>query len=144
VSPPTRRASACVVARDDEGRILLHRRSDNGNWGLPGGGIEPDETAAAAAVREALEETGYRVELDRLLGVYSDPAFTTMTYPDGGRVAYVAVVFTARVTGGAPALSDETLEVGWFGPDELPASVSPGHRQRIEDALQGGSQAFAR
>lgn len=144
VRPAVRRASACVVAQDETGRILLHRRSDNGCWALPGGGIEPDETAAVAAVREALEETGFEVELERLVGVYSDPAHTTLTYPNGDRVAYVAVAFAARVVGGAARLCEETLEVGFFAADELPDSVMEGHRVRIADALAGRDAAFAR
>lgn len=139
-----RKTSACAVVQDSEGKLLLHRRSDNGNWGLPGGGIELNETAEQAVVREVLEETGYEVEALRLVGVYSTPSFTTITYPDGNSVTYVALSFECRVTGGAPALGDETLEVGWFAAAELPGSVSPGHLQRIEDALAGETAAFVR
>lgn len=148
--PPTppneapRKASACAVVLDVDGRVLLHRRSDNGCWGLPGGGIERGETAEQAVVREVREETGYEVEAERLVGVYSDPELTSITYPDGSTVAYVALAFGCRVTGGAPALSDESLEVGWHDPVALPDSVSRGHRQRIRDALDGSGGAFMR
>ncbi len=139
-----RRTSARAVVQDSDGRILLHRRSDNGRWGLPGGGIEMDETAGEAVVREVREETGYDVEAVRLVGVYSTPALTTITYPDGNSVTYVALTFECHALGGSPTLSDETLEVDWFAADSLPGSVSPGHLQRIEDALAREVAAFMR
>ena len=43
-----RRAGACAVVLDDRGRVLLHKRTDNGRWALPGGAIETGETAEAA------------------------------------------------------------------------------------------------
>lgn len=142
--PATRRASANALVFDEAGRVLLHCRSDNGTWALPGGGIEPDETAAEAAVRECREETGYLVEVARLTGVYSDPARTTMVYPNGDRVAYVAVAFSCRLVGGTPTLCDETLAIDWFAPDDLPDSVTAGHRERIADALADPPTVAAR
>src|SRR5512135_1153543 len=53
--------SVCAVALDASGRLLLHRRSDNGLWGLPGGKVDPGESVSAAVAREVLEETGFRV-----------------------------------------------------------------------------------
>ena len=62
----------CSAAMFDEhGRILLTRRADNGQWCLPGGGMEPGESAAEACEREVLEETGLSVRVRRLVGVYS-------------------------------------------------------------------------
>ena len=57
----------------DDGAVLLIRRTDNGNWALPGGAVEMNESVAGAAVRETFEETGMQVEVTGLLGVYSDP-----------------------------------------------------------------------
>lgn len=66
------RVGAYAVVIDD-GRILLAHWNEHGKtgWTLPGGGLELGEDAQAAAVREVLEETGYVVELDELLGVDS-------------------------------------------------------------------------
>ena len=61
------------MAFDPVGRILLLRRKDNELWALPGGVMQPGETIAAAAVREAKEETNIDVEITGLVGVYSDP-----------------------------------------------------------------------
>ena len=64
---------ANAIIFDDDGGILLEKRSDNGWWGLPGGHVEIGESAQDAVVREVLEETGLVVEIMRLVGVYSHP-----------------------------------------------------------------------
>ena len=139
-----RRSAACGIVFDGEGRLLLHRRADNGRWALSGGAIEVGETAAEAVVREVFEETGYRVKGVRIVGVYSDPVHTTMRYPNGDVSSYVAIGFECSVVGGEAALSDETAEVGWFLPGELPEGFHPGHVPRVEDALARESAAFSR
>jgi ADP-ribose pyrophosphatase YjhB (NUDIX family) len=62
-----------AVTTDDEGRILLQKRSDSGNWALPGGTMDIGETFAQSAIREVNEETGFDVRIDRIIGIYSDP-----------------------------------------------------------------------
>lgn len=114
------------------------QRADNGSWGLPGGYVEVGESVAAAAAREVLEETGVRVELGRLVGVYSDPALQVIAYPDGRRVQAVNLCFEARaLSRGAPTTPEETLATGWFAPDALPEPLVPIHAIRIQDALAG-------
>ena len=71
-------AVTVAVARDD-GAVLLIRRTDNGNWALPGGAIELRESVAEAAIRETLEETGVKVEVTGLAGIYSDPRHVSTT-----------------------------------------------------------------
>jgi mutator protein MutT len=139
-----RRTAACAIIFNEQGRLLLHRRTDNGRWALPGGAIEIGETADQAVVREVEEETGYKVNVLRLVGVYSDPQHTTITYPDGNVNAYVAIAFECRVMSGSPALSDETSAVEWFDPNELPATFYPGHVPRLRDALSNQAAAFYR
>ncbi len=73
---------SALVWRDRE--ILLMRRSDNGHWGLPGGFVEVGESIADATRREVAEETGWSVELGRLIGVYSDPATNVVDYSKAG------------------------------------------------------------
>jgi 8-oxo-dGTP pyrophosphatase MutT (NUDIX family) len=62
--------AVCVAIRDAESRVLLAHHVETNLWGLPGGTIEPGETPADAAVREAWEETGLLVRLTRLVGVF--------------------------------------------------------------------------
>jgi ADP-ribose pyrophosphatase YjhB (NUDIX family) len=138
------RPGAAAVILTDEG-VLLQRRSDNGRWGLPGGGVEPGESVSAAVVREVLEETGLDVEPVRLVGVYSDPAnHQVVTYPDGNVIHYVSTVFECRIVGGTLTCGDESLELAFFDPEALPAEVLPIARIRIQDALERRVEAFVR
>jgi mutator protein MutT len=139
-----RHAAACAIVLDDQGRVLVQRRTDNGRWCLPGGAIETGETAAEAVAREVREETGYQVRVMRIVGVYSDPAQTTIRYPNGDVSSYVAVAFECRVIGKAPALSDETAEVKWFAPDALPEGFHAAHVERVRDAVARKDAAFVR
>jgi len=139
-----RRTATAAAVFDAQGRILLHRRSDNGYWALPGGMMETGETADECVAREVQEETGYEVKVLRLVGVYSDPKHTTITYPDGNTVAYVNILFECKAVGGAPALSDESTAVDWFPPDALPQPFYPGHVPRLQDARARQVAAFYR
>jgi 8-oxo-dGTP pyrophosphatase MutT (NUDIX family) len=103
-------ATAAVLDGD---RLLLTRRSDNGEWCLPGGGMDAGERPAETAVREVLEETGLVVRVTELLGVYSNPD-VVVVYPDGNRVQVVGTLFRAEQVEGTAGLSDEVTEIGWF------------------------------
>ena len=78
--------SVAVALRDADGRVLLARHSEGGVWLLPGGGIEPGETPADAAVREMFEETGLLVRLTGLIGVFGGPEFI-VHYRNGHRTS---------------------------------------------------------
>jgi ADP-ribose pyrophosphatase YjhB (NUDIX family) len=114
--------SVSVLPADEAGRILLVREAgQDGGWGTVGGAVEPGESPADAAVREAREEIGADIELTRLVDVVGGPDYE-VTYPNGDRVAYVAAVYEARIVDGSPAPGDgEISELAWFAPDELPA-----------------------
>jgi 8-oxo-dGTP pyrophosphatase MutT (NUDIX family) len=107
-------ATAAVLDGD---RLLLTKRSDNGEWCLPGGGTDPGERPAETAEREVLEETGLTVRVTELLGVYSNPD-VVVVYPDGNRVQIVGVLFRAERVAGTAGLSNEVTEVGWFTAEE--------------------------
>ncbi len=137
---------SAVVWRESSVReLLLMQRSDNGCWGLPGGYVEPGESVVEATVREVMEETGYRVEVGRLIGVYSDPARQVVEYPDGRRVQAVNLCFEA-VAGekGEPTTPAETLAVGFFAPRELPKPFVPPHEVRIADVIDWETAARVR
>jgi ADP-ribose pyrophosphatase YjhB (NUDIX family) len=112
--------SAAVIPRDEDGRILLVRLIDTGQWATIGGAIEPDESPQQSAVREAQEEAGVTVALGRILGVLGGPEFR-LTYPNGDQTSYVSTVFEATVVDGVPTPDgDETSEVRWWAGDALP------------------------
>ena len=126
-------ASAVIV---HEERVLLARRRDIGWWNLPGGGVEPGETAEEGLRREVREEVRAKVEIVRLVGVYSKP-----------QKDEVVLTFLCALAEGQLAsigTSDEVSEVGWFARDTLPDDLLPKHRQRVLDALAGQREAFLR
>ena len=129
--------SAVVRQRGEPDRILLMRRSDNEHWGLPGGYVEPGESVQSAAQREVREETGYEIEVGRLVGVYSDPRMQVIDYGRGRRVHAINLCFEA-IAGDQRELGtpDETLALGFFGIDALPQPFVPIHAVRVSDAMQ--------
>ena len=149
-------AAACI--RDEEGRILLLRRSDGDNmWGFPGGGVELGERVAETVVREVREEIGLEVEPVALIGVYSSPEYA-FAYPNGDQVQPVTAFFECRVVGGERGQrasvrgqrasvrpdQEEILGARYFGPeDELPP-MHPCCVAKAHDAFAFRGQAFFR
>jgi predicted kinase/8-oxo-dGTP pyrophosphatase MutT (NUDIX family) len=112
--------STAVLPRDGAGRLLLVRLIDTGDWATIGGAVEPDESPRECAVREAEEEAGVIVELGNILGVFGGLEYR-VTYRNGDESAYVVTVFDATVMEGTPRPDgEETSEVGWFRPEDLP------------------------
>ena len=129
---------------DEQRRVLLTKRLDNGQWCLPSGGMEPGESAAEACEREVFEETGLRVRVKRLVGVYSHPDQLSI-YPDGNKVQIVALHFEAEVTGGELGLSDETSDFGFFSLEQVEGLEMLGrHKERIVEPLANQTDAFIR
>jgi len=113
--------SVSVLLVGAGGRLLLVRHAGHADgWAILGGAVDPGESPAEAAVREAREEIGAGVRLARLVDVLGGPDYE-VTYPNGDRVAYVTAVYEAAIIDGDPAPSDgELSEVGWFALEELP------------------------
>lgn len=82
--------------------------------------------------------------VDRVVGVYSDPASQIVVYPDGRVIHFVTTLFVCRVTGGALAGSDEGLAWGWFEPDALPPNLTAYARVWLADALAEAGQFSVR
>ena len=127
--------SAVVV--DDEGRILLQRRSDSGNWALPGGVMDIGETFAESVIREVKEETGFDVRIERIVGIYSDPGHV-FAYGDGEVRQEFNICLAATIVGGELAVSSESTDVRFFSLDELPSlTMHESIRKRIDDYMAG-------
>jgi ADP-ribose pyrophosphatase YjhB (NUDIX family) len=119
-----------VIRHDDS--VLLVKRTDNGEWAPVSGIVDPGEEPGVAARREALEETGVTISVDRLAAVkVSQP----VVYPNGDRAVYLDHSFACSWVDGEPHVADdESTEVRWFRFDALP----PTKRElveRIEAAL---------
>ena len=123
-----------AVVLDDDGRVLLGRRADNGRWAVISGILEPGEQPAVAIVREVLEETGVQAVVEGLAAV--DTGSDVVVYPNGDRAQYLDLTFLCRAVGGeARVADDESTDVGWFAPDALPEPLVESSRERIARAL---------
>jgi 8-oxo-dGTP pyrophosphatase MutT (NUDIX family) len=128
--------SASAIVTDEHGRILLIKRRDNTLWALPGGGHDIGETIADTAVREVKEETGLDVEVTGLVGVYTNPRHV-VAFTDGEVRQQFSLLFTTKVLGGTLATDDESTDIAWTHPDDVPKlDMHPSMRLRIEHYLQ--------
>lgn len=109
--------SAAVFDQNNE-RILLIRRADNGEWDVPGGYMDAGEDFSEACAREVYEETGLVVEVRRLIGIYTNPHLL-LEYPDGNRWQLIILHFEASMIAGELTPGDESLELRFFTPEEI-------------------------
>lgn len=138
------RLGCTAIIFDEHKRVLLTRRTDNGQWCLPGGAMDSGESAAEACEREVWEETGLRSRVKRLVGIYSDPN-QLVIYPDGNKAFVVALSFEAEIVGGELGLSNETIDAGFFSVTEMESMAMFGnHKLRVEDALLNQAEAFVK
>jgi ADP-ribose pyrophosphatase YjhB (NUDIX family) len=113
----------------DSAVLLIRHRSGKQPWALPGGGVERNERLSEAARREAREETGARVRVDRLLGMYE-------RFGDGVS-NYVAVFICKPLDAPRPPRSLEIAEARFFPLDRLPDGADIGTRRRVAEYLAG-------
>ena len=109
---------AAGIVRDANGAVLLVRRAlmpCAGEWALPAGFQEADETPVEAVAREVREESGIEVEVGELFD---------LVFVRGGRRPVNLAVFLCRATGGVLRAGDDCLEVAWFDLDALPADLA--------------------
>lgn len=119
---PVQGAQVAVIEAD---RVLLQFRPWPPGWELPGGHCEASEDPAMSAAREAEEETGLRVRIERLVGVYTW----------GGLRSAGDVLYLGSNVGGRRRRSLEAWSSRWFAREQLPRTVFPWMRQRILDAF---------
>ena len=130
--------SANSIVLNEAGEILLIRRTDNGNWSLPGGAMDLGESLGQTAIRETLEETGIECRLTGISGIYTNPNHV-LEYTSNGEVRQeFSVVFTAEKTGGEPTPSSESSRVDWVAASDLRSlQMHSSMRERIERFLDG-------
>ena len=106
--------------------------------------MEAGESVEECCAREVFEETGLRVRVKRLTGVYSNPD-QLVIYPDGNQSHFVVMNFKAEIIDGELGLSDETSKAGYFSLAETASMpMHDRHADRVVDALTGQAEAYIR
>ena len=122
---PLLQVGASVILEDEQGRVLLQKRTDNHCWGYPGGSVELDERVEGTATRELLEETGLIANHLELFGVFSGKELHYV-YPNGDEVSNVDIVFLCKDYSGSLCLdSEESEDLCFFEAGQLPVNLSP-------------------
>ena len=134
-----------AIIFNEQGEILLQRRKDVDQWCVLSGHVEFGETITEAVLREIQEETGARAEIVRFIGLYSSPASQTYYYPQR-TVQYVTAYFEARFTENVnPGFSsNETRELRFFSPGNIPAELAQINPDWLHDALDTMHAPFLR
>jgi ADP-ribose pyrophosphatase YjhB (NUDIX family) len=135
--------SANVIVVNGQGEILMIRRTDNGNWALPGGDMGLGESITDAAIRETREETGVDCEITGLLGVYTDPRHVILYTSTGEVRQEFSIVFTARSVGGELRPRSKSDEPQWVSPAAVRRlQMHPSMRQRIQRYLDKQAESY--
>ena len=145
--PNAPKANSIAVAvsafvQDDQGRILMIRRTDNGYYSIPGGQVEPGETLTQAAIRETQEETGVDILITGLVGLYSNPQHV-IEYDNGEVRQEFSICFSGINAGGIPHISVESSDVAWVEATAVRhLNVHPSTALRLAHALNGSGRPF--
>jgi 8-oxo-dGTP diphosphatase len=133
MNTPRHSVSVAAVIVDDHGRALLIQRRDNGKWEPPGGVLELGESIEDGLRREAREETGLDIEPIALTGVYKNMAR-----------GIIALVFRCKITGGEPAVTDETTAYRWADEQTIRELSAEAFAIRMLDALRNDTSPAIR
>lgn len=135
-------ASAIVVNDQDE--ILLHKRRDNQLWSLPGGAMEVGESIEQTIIREVKEETGFDVEIVKIIGIYTDSNHI-IEYSNGEVRQQFSICFECHIISGKKSVSSESILVEFFSKEQLSqVNMHPAQLVRINDFYQDQEKAFIR
>lgn len=126
-----------AIIEDDKNRILLQRRKDQNNWGIPGGVMEVNETFEETVKREVEEETDLTIEGIELFGIYSGPS-CFKEYPNGDKIYSIQIIFTCtNFSGVLKQEGEESFEHRFFDRAELPEPLNPNQEAFIMDWAEG-------
>ncbi len=134
--------AASAIVTNHEGKILLHRRSDNDLWALPGGAMEVGESIAETAIREVKEETGLDIKPEYIVGIYTNPHHV-IAFSDGEVRQQFSLCFVCTIIGGTMSISDKSFEVAFVSPQEIEhLNMHSSTRLRIKHYLEHRSQPY--
>ncbi len=113
---PVPQPAVRVLVMNELGQVLMVREVEGGKWSIPGGWCDIGESPSESAIKEVKQESGYDVELDRLLAIFDRNKYIDHV----SRFDVYSIFFSAKVIGGEINPCHEIIEVGWFDLDNLP------------------------
>ncbi len=137
--------AVAAIIFNEKGEVLLQKRKDVNKWCVISGHVEFGETIENAILREIEEETDIKANIIRFIGVYSSPSSQTYTYADK-TVQYITSYFEAKLTATiSPNFSNnETQELKFFSPDNIPSDMALINANWLTDALNKKETVFIR
>lgn len=124
---------AAAVALIDEGKVLMLKRKDNKKWTLPGGTLDFGESLTDCAIREVMEETGFDISIQDVVGTYTDGNIR-IEYSDGEVRQEFTIVYLGKINGGSVKLDNESSEYKWISLNEVQGlEMAESQRRRIDD-----------
>lgn len=124
---------ARAVVRDDTGRVLLIRRSDNGHWAMPAGAMELGESIADCAAREVREETGLRATAVTAVSLYTGPDRTNTNMYGHTYQVFTVAFRIDEWAGDLLTVTDETTDARFCPVGEFPSPLSPSVIETLAD-----------
>jgi len=136
LKPNSLKPATTAAIVDSQNRILMIKRRDSGKWTMPGGTMELDESLESCLLREVHEETGLDVEIETVIGTYTDPA-TLIAYSDGEVRREFSILFLCRPKNDALSHDDESTEARWIDLKDIGAlPLATSQKRRLEDVIE--------
>ncbi len=133
-----------AILFDDQDRILILKRTKGPYWCIPGGRMEIGESAQECCIRETEEETGLKIVVKKLIGLYTNPR-SICSYPDGNVHQSFIALFLCEIIGGWLRESEETTRFHWMSREELDRyPLLPDNVLCCKDAWEHRDEAFIR
>ena len=124
---------AAAVALVDDDKVLMLKRKDNKKWTLPGGTLDFGESLTECAIREVMEETGFDISIQDVVGTYTDGDIR-IEYSDGEVRQEFTIVYLGKINGGFVELDDESSEYKWINLSDVQTlEMAESQKRRIED-----------
>ena len=128
--------AAAVALISDDKKLLMLKRADSGKWTMPGGTMEFGESLKDCAIREVFEETGLNVEIQDIIGIYTDPQIV-VEYSDGEVRQEFSVLYFGTIKQGDTHIDDESTEFRWMSVGELSEiPMASSQKIRVNDVIR--------